>query len=181
MSRPVTLFTGQWADLPLETLAKKASAWGFDGLELACWGDHFEVDKALEDDAYVQAKRDLLEKYGLQCFAISTHLVGQCVCDPIDERHKAILPSRIWGDGDPEGVRQQALRVQAIALDAAPSQVAGGPAQQVEDAPDPGPRVPQVLRGPALAGRAGDLGGGGRLSGRRRHEPGFSVSASAAI
>jgi sugar phosphate isomerase/epimerase len=109
MSRPVTLFTGQWADLSLEELAKKVSEWGFDGLELACWGDHFEVDKALEDDAYVKAKRDLLEKYGLKCFAVSTHLVGQCVCDdPIDERHKGILPARLWGDGDPEGVRQRA-------------------------------------------------------------------------
>ena len=109
MSRPITLFTGQWADLPLETLAQKASEWGFDGLELACWGDHFEVDKALEEDAYVRAKLDLLEKYGLQCFAISTHLVGQCVCDdPIDGRHKSILPARLWGDGDPEGVRQRA-------------------------------------------------------------------------
>ena len=109
MSRPVTLFTGQWADLPLETLAQKASEWGFDGLELACWGDHFEVDKALEEDAYVRAKLDLLEKYGLECFAISTHLVGQCVCDdPIDGRHKSILPARLWGDGDPEGVRQRA-------------------------------------------------------------------------
>ncbi len=109
MARPVTLFTGQWADLPLETLAQKASEWGFDGLELACWGDHFEVDKALEDDAYVRGRRDLLEKYGLQCFAISNHLVGQAVCDAmIDERHRGILPSRIWGDGDPEGVRQRA-------------------------------------------------------------------------
>ncbi len=109
MSRPVTLFTGQWADLSLETLAQKASEWGFDGLELACWGDHFELDKALKDDAYVKAKRGLLEKYGLKCFAISSHLVGQCICDdPIDHRHKAILPPRIWGDGDPEGVRQRA-------------------------------------------------------------------------
>jgi sugar phosphate isomerase/epimerase len=109
MSRPITLFTGQWADLPLETLAQKASAWGFDGLELACWGDHFEVDKAMEDDAYLKAKRDLLEKYGLQCFAIGTHLVGQAVADKIiDERHQGILPGRIWGDGDPEGVRQRA-------------------------------------------------------------------------
>ena len=105
MARPVTLFTGQWADLTLEELAKKTSAWGFDGLELACWGDHFEVDKALEDDGYVQAKWDLLNKYGQKCFAISTHLVGQCSCDPIDERHKSILPARLWGDGDPEGVR----------------------------------------------------------------------------
>jgi len=110
MSRPVTLFTGQWADMPLETLAQKVSEWGFDGLELACWGDHFEVDKALSDDGYVQAKRDLLEKYDLQCFAISNHLVGQCVCDPIDGRHESILPPSIWGDGDPEGVRQRAAQ-----------------------------------------------------------------------
>ncbi len=109
MPRPITLCTAQWADLPLEVLAKKVSDWGFDGLELACWGDHFEVDKALENDSYLKNKRDLLEKYGLKCFAISTHLVGQCVCDdPIDNRHKSILPDRIWGDGDPEGVRQRA-------------------------------------------------------------------------
>ncbi len=108
MARPVTLFTGQWADLTLETVAEKASAWGFDGLELACWGDHFEVDKALDDDAYLQSRWDILNKYGLKCFAISNHLVGQCVCDNIDARHKDILPKRIWGDGEPEGVRQRA-------------------------------------------------------------------------
>lgn len=110
MARPVTLFTGQWADLPLETLAQKVSSWGFDGLELACWGDHFEVDKALSDDGYVRRKRDLLEQYNLGCWAISNHLVGQCVCDPIDERHSRILPPRLWGDGDPEGVRQRAAQ-----------------------------------------------------------------------
>jgi sugar phosphate isomerase/epimerase len=108
MARPVTLFTGQWADLPLSELAKKAKGFGYDGLELACWGDHFEVDKALESDGYVRKQRDLLEQHGLQCFAISTHLVGQAVCDLIDERHKSILPPAIWGDGDPEGVRQRA-------------------------------------------------------------------------
>jgi sugar phosphate isomerase/epimerase len=108
MSRPVTLFTGQWADLPLEELAKKVSAWGFDGLELACWGDHFEVDRALAEDGYIQSRHDILDKYGLKCYAISTHLVGQCVCDPIDTRHKALLPDSIWQDGDPEGVRQRA-------------------------------------------------------------------------
>src|SRR4030065_1429298 len=102
IARPVTLFTGQWADLPLEELAKKAASWGYDGLELACWGDHFEIDKALKDDGYVKAKWDLLKKYKLQCFAISNHLVGQCICDPIDNRHKTILPPDLWGDGDPE-------------------------------------------------------------------------------
>jgi sugar phosphate isomerase/epimerase len=109
MTRPMTLFTGQWADLPLERVAELASGWGFDGLELACWGDHFEVDKALADDRYVEERRALLDKYDLKCWAISNHLVGQAVCDhPIDVRHKNILPPDVWGDGDPEGVRQRA-------------------------------------------------------------------------
>jgi len=109
MARPVTLFTGQWADLTLEAVAQKAASFGYDGLELACWGDHFEVDKALESDAYIKGRWDILNKYGLKCYAISTHLVGQCVCDdPIDERHQSILPARLWGDGDPEGVRRRA-------------------------------------------------------------------------
>lgn len=110
MPRPVTLFTGQWADLPLETLAEKAAGWGFDGLELACWGDHFEVEKALADDSYVAARKELLAGHGLACYSISNHLVGQCVCDPIDERHRRILPDRLWQDGDPEGVRQRCAR-----------------------------------------------------------------------
>src|SRR6188472_1858237 len=109
MPRPVTLFTGQWADLPFEEMCKLASDWGYDGLEIACWGDHLEIDKAIEDDSYLDAKKALLEQYNLKVFAISNHLVGQAVCDdPIDERHKGILPGRIWGDGDPEGVRQRA-------------------------------------------------------------------------
>jgi sugar phosphate isomerase/epimerase len=108
MSRPVTLFTGQWADLPLEELAAKTAAWGFDGLELACWGDHFEVDRALADDAYCRDRRDLLERHGLDCWALGAHLVGQCVLDPIDERHRAILPPEVWGDGDAAGVRARA-------------------------------------------------------------------------
>jgi sugar phosphate isomerase/epimerase len=109
MARPVTLFTGQWADLPLEELAPLTKEMGYDGLELACWGDHFEVDKALKDDGYVERRREILEGNGLKCFAIGNHLVGQAVCDfPIDERHRATLPPRVWGDGDPEGVRQRA-------------------------------------------------------------------------
>lgn len=110
MSRPVTLFTGQWADLTLEDLARKVSAWGYDGLELACWGDHFEVGKALSDPGYVKTRWDILNKHNLKCFAISTHLVGQAVCDPIDARHKGILPPHVWGDGEPEGVRRRAAK-----------------------------------------------------------------------
>ncbi|HVA89724.1 MAG TPA: TIM barrel protein, partial [Chloroflexota bacterium] len=109
MARPVTLFTGQFADLPLAVLAEKAKAWGYDGLELACWGDHFEVSKALESDAYIQERKDILARHGLRCLAIGAHLVGQAVADRhIDERHQGVLPPHVWGDGDPEGVRQRA-------------------------------------------------------------------------
>jgi sugar phosphate isomerase/epimerase len=108
MRRPVTLFTGQWADMPLATLAERASAWGYDGLELACWGDHFDVERAVSEDGYAQKQRDLLRNYDLEVHAISNHLVGQAVCDRIDVRHRAILPDRIWGGGEPEGVRERA-------------------------------------------------------------------------
>lgn len=106
MGRPVTLFTGQWADLDCETIITKAKEMGYGGVELGCWGDHFEVDKA--DADYCKAKRELLDKHDMKCYAISSHLVGQAVCDLIDERHKQILPEYVWGDGDPEGVRQRA-------------------------------------------------------------------------
>jgi sugar phosphate isomerase/epimerase len=108
MARPVTMFTGQWADLPLEELAAKCSGFGYDGLELACWGDHFEIDKALAEDDYCAKKHELLEKYDMQVFAISSHLVGQAVLDKIDSRHEAILPPHIWGDGEPAGVNARA-------------------------------------------------------------------------
>ena len=106
MSRAVTLFTGQWADLTLEELCVKAKDFGYDGLELACWGDHFEVHKA--DQSYCDQKRELLAKHGLQLFAISNHLVGQAVCDKVDIRHKNILPDYVYGDGNPEDVQKRA-------------------------------------------------------------------------
>jgi len=108
MARPVTMFTGQWADLPVAELARKCKGFGYEGLELACWGDHFEVDKALKEDDYCTKKRQLLEKNGLQVYAISNHLVGQAVLDVIDIRHKSFLPPYVWGDGDPKGVAQRA-------------------------------------------------------------------------
>jgi sugar phosphate isomerase/epimerase len=108
VSRPVTLFTGQWADLPVAELAKKAKEWGFDGLELATCGDHFDVAAAIGVASYCRERAELVERNGLGCWAIGAHLVGQAVCDPIDDRHRAILPDEIWGDGDPEGVRTRA-------------------------------------------------------------------------
>ncbi|MEM9237568.1 MAG: TIM barrel protein, partial [Verrucomicrobiota bacterium] len=110
MPRPVTLFTGQWADIPIAELLPKVKAMGFDGVELACWGDHFDVQAALNQAGYVEGVWELLAKHGLVAYSISAHLVGQAVCDPIDARHEAILPPHVWGDGDPEGVRQRAAQ-----------------------------------------------------------------------
>ena len=110
MARPVTLFTGQWADMSFEAICAKAAEFGYDGIELACWGDHFEVDKALKDKNYSKKKWEILADHKLTSFSISSHLVGQAVCDLIDERHKLILPKEIWGDGNPEGVRKRAQK-----------------------------------------------------------------------
>ena len=108
--RPVTMFTGQWADLTLAELAPLVKKMGYDGVELACWGDHFEVQRALNEPDYAKQKWALLQQHGLTCHAISSHLVGQAVCDRIDERHRNILSPEIWGDGDAEGVRQRAAK-----------------------------------------------------------------------
>src|SRR3954452_10228558 len=120
MPRPVTLFTGQWADLPFEEVARLASGGGYDGLEIACWGDHLDVERAANDDSYVQERLELLKRHNLQLFAISNQLNGQAVCDePIDERHKGMVNARVWGDGDPEGVRQRAAEEMKLTARAA--------------------------------------------------------------
>ena len=106
MSRPITLYTGQWADLSLGEVCKIANEIGYNGLELACWGDHFEVSKANSD--YCERKIEQLAKLDLQVFAISNHLVGQAVCDNIDLRHKAILPEYVWGNGHSIDVQKRA-------------------------------------------------------------------------
>ncbi len=98
MARPVTLFTGQWADLTLEVICEKASKWGYDGIELPCWGDHFNVQKALSDPAYCQGRHDLLAKYGLKTWAISNHLTGQLVLDHNDARTDDWVPPHVRGD-----------------------------------------------------------------------------------
>src|SRR5580698_2395235 len=110
MPRPVTLFTGQWADLKFEQVCEKARKFGYDGVELACWGDHFDVVAALKDKNYCRGRWEILHGHGLKAFAISNHLVGQAVCDLIDERHKLILSADVWGDGEPEGVRKRAAK-----------------------------------------------------------------------
>ena len=108
MARPVTLFTGQWADLPLEVLAKKAKGWGYDGLELACWGDHMDVDRGATDKQYAMGRHELLAKHGLKCWAISHHLAGQLVCDPNDSRTDMFAPKKLAGK--PEEKRKWAIQ-----------------------------------------------------------------------
>ena len=120
MARPITLCAGQWADLPLETLAAKAKEFGFDGLELCCGGDHFDVAKAMADPNYGDRQRQTLAKYGLKMFSLSNHLVGQAILDPLDARHKAILPAYVWGDGDPAGVHARAAEDMKNTARAAP-------------------------------------------------------------
>jgi len=101
MARPVTLFTGQFADIPLEQLAKKAKAWGYEGLELACWGDHVNVTQAAKDKKYAKTRKEILADNGLQCFAISNHLAGQLVCDPNDDaRSDMFAPAACKGNAD---------------------------------------------------------------------------------
>ena len=108
MARPITLFTGQWADLPFEEVARLAGEWGYDGLEIAVSGEHLDASR-WDAEAYIAERLGILEKHGLTVWTISNHLKGQAICDdPIDFRHQAIVGPAVWGDGDPEGVRQRA-------------------------------------------------------------------------
>ncbi|MCI0514753.1 sugar phosphate isomerase/epimerase [candidate division KSB1 bacterium] len=107
MPRPVTLFTGQWADLPLTELAKKAHQWDYDGLELACWGDHFSVTEALKNSDYCAQRHEILAQQNLKVWAISNHLVGQMVCDPNDFRTDGFAPKAL--QGKPEEKRKWAI------------------------------------------------------------------------
>jgi sugar phosphate isomerase/epimerase len=108
MGRPVTLFTGQWADLPLEELAQMAADWGYDGLELACWGDHFDPALGARSKRYCDDRHALLARYGLKCWSISHHLAGQLVCDNIDARHYQFLPDGV--KKEPRAARAWAVK-----------------------------------------------------------------------
>lgn len=99
MARPVTLFTGQWADLPMEEMCKTASEMGYDGLEIATWGQ-IDVHKAATDAAYVAELQATLKKYGLKCTALGAHLAGQCVGDLWDPRLDGFAPSNLAGKPD---------------------------------------------------------------------------------
>ena len=118
MARPITLFTGQWADLPFEEACKLISSMGYDGVELATWGDHLDVHKAVSDPAYVAGRKEILKKYNLNCWAISAHLSGQCVGDLWDPRLDGFAPIELAGK--PEEIRKWAIKeVKATARAAA--------------------------------------------------------------
>jgi sugar phosphate isomerase/epimerase len=108
MTRSIILFSGQWTDLRLEELAPEVSSWGYQGLELCCWGDHFEIPAALEQESYCQAKLDLLARHDLVVPVLATHRTGQAVCDRIEPRHQAVLSRHVWGAGEPEKIQKRA-------------------------------------------------------------------------
>ncbi|MDL2293013.1 sugar phosphate isomerase/epimerase [Ruminococcaceae bacterium OttesenSCG-928-D13] len=100
MARLVTLMTAQWADLTIDELGAKAKQMGYDGLELACWGNQFNPKQGAEDPAYCQQVKDTLAKHGLVCKALAAHIIGQCVGDYDDPRLDNFAPPQYAGKKD---------------------------------------------------------------------------------
>ena len=117
MSRPVTIFSGQWADLPFEQFCEKAQKFGYDGIEIACWGDHFNLKKGAADTRYVEERKAILKKYGLKTWALGAHLIGQCVGDLWDPRLDGFAPPALAGK--PEEIRKWAIQEMKYAAMAA--------------------------------------------------------------
>lgn len=117
MARPVTIFSGQWADMKFEDLCETMGKFGYDGIEVACWGDHMDVSKAASDSAYVQERKRILEKNGLQCWALGAHLAGQCVGDLWDKRLDGFAPDAY--KGNPEKIREWAVSEMKLTAKAA--------------------------------------------------------------
>ena len=101
--RPVTLCTAQWADLSFDVLCKTAVEMGYDGLELALWGNSFDLEKAYVDDNYITYILDTLKKHNLCCVSVATHMYGQCVGDAPDPRLDGFAPAALAGK--PEEIR----------------------------------------------------------------------------
>lgn len=90
--RPVTLCTAQWADLPFDELCALAEKMGYDGLEIACWGNGLNIDRAFSDDDYLAGIQETLARRHLVCKALATHIIGQCVGDAPDPRLNNFAP-----------------------------------------------------------------------------------------
>ncbi|MCR5678159.1 MAG: sugar phosphate isomerase/epimerase [Agathobacter sp.] len=117
MGRIVTLTTCQWADMEFETLCKTAKEMGYDGLEIACWGNNLDAKRAATDMEYVKYIKDTLAKYGLQCKAIATHIIGQCVGDYNDPRLNNFAPAELADQ--PDQIRAWAIETMKYAAVAA--------------------------------------------------------------
>ena len=115
--RPITLFTGQYADIPFDEMCKTASGMGYEGLELATWGNHVNAKKAAEDPGYVKEIKDTLKKNNLKSWAISAHLSGQLVGDVYDRRHNGFAASSVADD--PKAMREWAVQEVRYTIQAA--------------------------------------------------------------
>ncbi|MCL2765101.1 MAG: sugar phosphate isomerase/epimerase [Treponema sp.] len=117
MTRPVTLFSGQWADMPFEKFCEKAKAFGYDGIEISCYGDHLDLKKAATDPKYVEDRKNILKNHGLKIWSIGTYLTGQCVSDSEDPCLSGFVPSNIAGK--PDEIRKWATQEMKYAAAAA--------------------------------------------------------------
>jgi len=106
--RPITIFTGQFADMTIEEAAKTMSGFGYNGLELATWGNQVNTQKAASDKSYCKSIKDALAKYSMNAWAISCHLSGQLVGDVFDERHNNFAPAELANQ--PEKIREWAVQ-----------------------------------------------------------------------
>ena len=117
MPRPITLVSGQWADLPFDEFCGKAKSFGYDGVEIACWGDHLDLKKAATDPKYCEDRKAILKKHGLKAWSISAHLQGQCVGDLWDPRLDGFAPPALAGK--PEEIRKWGIQEMKYAATAA--------------------------------------------------------------
>ena len=117
MSRPVTIFSGQWADLPFEKFCENARSFGYDGVEIACLGDHLDLKKAASDAKYIEERKNILKNHNLKLFAIGTHAIGKCVGDNWDVRLNSLAQANLAGK--PEEIRKWAVQEMKYAAAAA--------------------------------------------------------------
>lgn len=117
MGRLVTLMTCQWADMELETLCQKAKEMGYEGLELACWGKHLDLKRAVLEEGYIEEIKKTLAKYDLKCMALATHIIGQCVGDYNDKRLNNFAPQELADK--PDEIRRWAIESMKYAAIAA--------------------------------------------------------------
>lgn len=119
MPRPVILYSGKWSHLPLEQFAPMVSEWGYDGIELCCWGEHFEIQRAVSEEQYGRKLVEILADCDLEIYALGVYRVSQAICDRVDERHAELLPDYVWADGNPQAVSDRAVEEVVAAIEAA--------------------------------------------------------------